>query len=139
MRDLNRIILHCTATEAGQHVDVDTIRRWHTSSPRNWSDIGYHYVIYLDGTIAPGRPVMKKGAHVANENHDSVGIAYVGGLYDGEPQDTMTAYQDMSFLMLVNSLRTVFGNLSLHGHNEYANKACPSFDVQEKYSFLIDN
>ncbi len=136
MRDINRIILHCTATEASKHVSVDTIRKWHTSSPRNWRDIGYHYVILLDGTIALGRPVADQGAHTKGENHDSIGCAYVGGLLDGKPHDTMTAYQDMSWLMLVNSLRTVFGPLTLHGHNEFANKACPSFVVAEKYSFL---
>lgn len=138
MRDIKRIILHCTATEDGVPVSVETIRKWHTSSPRNWSDIGYHYVIALDGTIEMGRPLGKPGAHTKGENHDSVGVAYVGGLLKGKPFDTMTAYQDMSWLMLVNSLRTVFGPLTLHGHNEFANKACPSFVVAEKYSFLYD-
>jgi N-acetylmuramoyl-L-alanine amidase len=134
MRDINRIILHCTATEAGKDVSVDTIRQWHVK--RKFKDIGYHYVIYLDGTIAIGRDVADQGAHVSGENHDSIGIAYVGGIYDGKPKDTMTSHQEMSFLMLVNSLRTVFGPLTLHGHNEYSNKACPSFVVADKYSFL---
>jgi len=44
----------------------------------------------------------------------------------------------MAFLLLVRSLRTVFGNMTLHGHNEFANKACPSFKVRDKYKFLID-
>ena len=83
-----------------------------------------------------GRPLGRPGAHTKGENHDSVGVAYIGGLLNGKPHDTMTAYQDMSWLMLVNSLRTVFGPLTLHGHNEFANKACPSFVVAEKYSFL---
>ena len=136
MRKLKRIILHCTATEDRVPISVDTIRKWHTPSPRNWSDIGYHYVIALDGKIQMGRPLGRPGAHTKGENHDSVGVAYIGGLLNGKPHDTMTAYQDMSWLMLVNSLRTVFGPLTLHGHNEFANKACPSFVVAEKYSFL---
>lgn len=137
MREIKRIILHCTATEAGRHIDVDIIRRWHKAPPRNWRDIGYHYVIHLDGTIELGRPVADQGAHVRGQNADSIGVAYVGGILDGKPLDTMTAIQDMSWLMLVNSLRTVFGPLSLHGHNEYSDKACPSFVVADKYSFLI--
>ena len=138
MRTYEKIILHCTATVEGAHFDVDTIRRWHTSPPRNWRDIGYHFLIYLDGSIHTGRPITEIGAHCKGQNSCSVGIAYVGGVdEDHEPKDTMTAEQEMAVLLLVRSLRTVFGPMTLHGHNEFANKACPSFDVQDKYKFLI--
>jgi len=137
MRDIKRIILHCTATYEDQVVDVDLVRKWHTSPPRNWKDIGYHFLILQDGTIQHGRDVRVQGAHVKGENVDSIGIAYCGGLLqNGDVADTMTAYQDMSFLMLYRSLQLIFGPLTLHGHNEFSNKACPGFDVQEKYSFL---
>jgi len=139
MRDIKRIILHCTATYERQSVTIEDVRRWHTSAPRNWKDVGYHYLILQDGTIQHGRNVQVQGAHVKGENVDSIGIAYCGGLLEnGDVADTMTSYQDMSFLMLVNSLRNVFGHLTLHGHNEFSNKACPGFDVQKKYSFLLD-
>ena len=135
MRDIKRIILHCTATKEGAHVDVDTIRKWHLA--RNFSDIGYHYVIYLDGSINLGRNVFTQGAHTRGENEDSIGIAYVGGLDEnGKPKDTMLVQQEISFMRLVESLSVTFGELELHGHNEYSNKACPSFDVQAKYKFL---
>ncbi len=48
-RKINKIIVHCSATQEGRHIDVDEIRRWHVEG-RGWSDIGYHYVVYLDGT-----------------------------------------------------------------------------------------
>lgn len=135
MRELKKIILHCTATRAGQQVHVSQIDKWHRD--RGFSEIGYHYVIYADGTIATGRDIRKKGAHVKGHNHDSVGVAYVGGLDNNlVPQDTMTMQQELAFLHLVNSLRVVFGDLSVHGHNEFSNKACPSFEVQDKYKFL---
>jgi len=127
--------LHCTATREGEQLDVSQIDKWHRD--RGWSEIGYHYVLYTDGTIATGRDIRKKGAHVKGHNHDSVGVAYVGGLDNNlVPQDTMTMQQEMAFLHLVNSLRVVFGDLSVHGHNEFSSKACPSFNVQEKYKFL---
>jgi len=135
VRELKRIILHCTATREGEQLDVSQIDKWHRD--RGWSEIGYHYVLYADGTIATGRDIRKKGAHVKGHNHDSVGVAYVGGLDNNlVPQDTMTMQQEMAFLHLVNSLRVVFGDLSVHGHNEFSSKACPSFNVQEKYKFL---
>ncbi len=134
MRALHRIVLHCSATERGQDITADEIRRWRLA--RGWSDIGYHYVIRLVGTIDLGRQVAKQGAHVAGHNSDTIGICYIGGLYKGLAEDTMTSHQEMSFLNLVHSLRTVFGDLSVHGHNEFSNKACPSFTVKDKYSFL---
>lgn len=137
MRELKRIIFHCSATEDGKDYTVETIRRWHTSPPRNWRDIGYHYVIYRDGSIHQGRPIDQQGAHTRGENADSVGICYIGGVRDGKATDTMTMHQEIAWLKLVHSLRTVFGPLSIHGHNEYANKACPSFIVKEKYPFLL--
>ena len=137
MRSLSRIIIHCSATREGQDVSVDTIRRWHED--RGWSDIGYHFVIGIDGTIHRGRDIDKIGAHTYRHNLDSIGVCYVGGLEeDGKtPRDTMTEMQEIAMLELIKSLRVTFGELRLHGHNEFAAKACPSFDVQEKYKFLI--
>ena len=102
-----------------------------------WSDIGYHYVIHLDGLTEIGRPVSIQGAHVSGENEDSIGVCYVGGVdKDLEPEDTMTVEQEISFVELVKSLRLTFGYLSVHGHNEYSSKACPSFSVEKKFGFL---
>ncbi|MCP4587455.1 N-acetylmuramoyl-L-alanine amidase [Pseudoalteromonas sp.] len=135
MREINRIILHCTATVEGLELKASTIDLWHKK--RGWSEIGYHYVLYADGTIATGRDIRKKGAHAKGHNYDSVGVAYVGGIDKNKtPKDTMTMQQEMAFLHLVNSLRVVFGDMSVHGHNEFSSKSCPSFDVQEKYKFL---
>ena len=135
MRPLNRIILHCTATKEGAPCTVGTIREWHLK--RKFSDIGYHYVIYADGSVNIGRPLDIAGSHSKGQNHDSVGVAYVGGLNrEGKPCDTMTVNQEIAFMTVVNSLRALFGDMSVHGHNEYSRKACPSFDVQKKFGFL---
>ena len=129
-----KIVLHCSATEKGQHVTTETMRRWHTSPPRNWSDIGYHFVILNDGvgTVERGRPVWKNGAHTKGHN-DSIGVVYVGGLLNGEPTDTMSEIQETAFFELVDKIRDVFGPLSIHGHNEFSSKACPSFNVVDKW------
>lgn len=133
MRDINRIILHCSATVEGNDYSVDTIRVWHKK--RGWSDIGYHWVIRLDGTIEVGRPLEKSGAHTKGENKDSVGVCYIGGLdEDGKPKDTMNPEQEKAWRMIVLSLRTLYGDLTIHGHNEFSNKACPSFIVKEKFA-----
>tara|TARA_R100000353_G_scaffold121074_1_gene86129 strand:+ start:331 stop:747 length:417 start_codon:yes stop_codon:yes gene_type:complete len=135
MRDLNRIILHCAATREGKDFSVDTIREWHVNG-RGWSDIGYHWVIRLDGSIEVGRPLEKSGAHTKGHNKDSVGVCYIGGCdADGKPKDTMNPEQEKAWRMIVLSLRTLYGNhITIHGHNEFANKACPSFTVKEKFA-----
>ena len=134
MRDLNRIILHCSATREGKDFSVDTIRGWHVNG-RGWSDIGYHWVIRLDGSIEVGRPLEKSGAHTKGHNKDSVGVCYIGGCdADGKPKDTMNPEQEKAWRMIVLSLRTLYGDLTIHGHNEFANKACPSFIVKEKFA-----
>ena len=136
MRKLTRIILHCTATPDGRHVDVDTIRSWHRK--RGWSDIGYHYVIYLDGSVHAGRDVAKAGAHVVGHNATTIGVVYVGGCDAAmKAKDTMNAAQETAFVNLVKHLRDQYGPLTLHGHNEYAAKACPSFNVKQKFGWLV--
>ena len=134
MRELNRIILHCSATKEGKDYSVETIRDWHVKG-RGWSDIGYHWVIRLDGSIEVGRPLEKSGAHTKGHNKDSVGVCYIGGCdADGKPKDTMNPEQEKAWRMIVLSLRTLYGDLTIHGHNEFANKACPSFIVKEKFA-----
>ena len=138
MREINRIILHCSATPEGRDIDASTIRMWHTANPpvgRGWSDIGYHYVIKLDGTIEGGRPIHKAGAHCKGHNQDSIGICYIGGMDDDmQPKDTMNECQEAAFKELIYSLRMVWDkHLTLHGHNEFSEKACPSFKVSEKF------
>jgi len=78
LKTINKLIVHCSATREGQDITVDTIRDWHLK--RGWSDIGYHYVVKLDGTIETGRSVELMGAHVKGHNKDSIGICYIGGV-----------------------------------------------------------
>ena len=93
MRKINKAIVHCTATPEGRHTTVEDVRRWHLD--RGWSDIGYHYLIYLDGTVHEGRPIEIQGAHTKGQNKNSIGIAYVGGIdkVNFKAKDTRTEEQ----------------------------------------------
>lgn len=132
MRKINKIIIHCSATIEGQSITADTIDQWHKK--RGWRGIGYHYVIGLDGLIEYGRMVDEIGAHVKGMNADSIGICYIGGLDAGkEPKDTRTLKQKESLLDLLKTLKRLHPNATIHGHNEFANKACPCFNVKKEY------
>jgi len=131
MRAINEIIIHCSATAEGKDFKAADIRRWHVQG-NGWQDIGYHFVIDLDGTVEVGRPVSKQGAHCTNHNKTTIGICYVGGCAaDGKtPKDTRTDAQKRSLRSLVAVLRSCFPTITkVSGHRDYANKACPSFDV----------
>ena len=137
MRKINKIIIHCSATPVGREVSVSNIRKWHLQ--RGFNDIGYHYVIHLDGKISVGRPIEKVGAHCAYENRGSIGICYVGGMSKDmkKPKDTRTQAQKDSLIKLMHELIYKYNkDMTIHGHNEYANKACPCFDVQKEYANL---
>jgi N-acetylmuramoyl-L-alanine amidase len=137
MRPLKRIILHCTATPDGKHFDVATIRRWHVKD-RGWKDIGYHDVIYIDGSVHEGRPVAQVGAHASGHNSDSIGVVYVGGCdAKMKAKDTLNEAQETAMVNLIKALREEHGEMSLHGHNEFAAKACPSFKVKDKFGWLL--
>lgn len=129
-RPISEIIVHCAATPEGMDYSVADIRAWHKA--RGFSDIGYHYVVYRDGRVFAGRPIGQVGAHVSGRNTGTIGICYVGGLTaDGKAaKDTRTDGQRASLLWLKEQLIRIHpGIAAVSGHNAYAAKACPSFDV----------
>ena len=134
MRNIDKFIIHCSATrECDDSVNASVIDRWHKA--RGWKGCGYHFIVLIDGTIETGRMIDKVGAHVKGMNKSSIGICYIGGLErDGKtPKDTRTPEQKESLLLLIKTLNKIYPEATLHGHNEFSNKACPSFDVQSKY------
>ena len=139
MRPINEIIVHCTATRAQWMANEPTsakvaeIRRWHTTSPRNWSDIGYHYLIDRDGTVAEGRPIEKVGAHVKGHNTGTIGVSLIGGHGSAETDDFADNYtpeQDAALRKLLASLKAAHGITKISAHHDYAAKACPGFDLK---------
>lgn len=135
-RNIKELIVHCSATPEGKDYSVDTIRQWHLQ--RGFSDIGYHYVVYRDGSIHIGRDESIIGAHCTGHNTNSIGICYIGGCaVDGKtPKDTRTEAQKSSLLKLLSELKKKYPKAVIHSHKDYANKACPSFDATKEYSSL---
>ncbi len=132
MRQITQIILHCSATPAGVHYTLHDIDHWHQQ--RGWNGCGYHYIILLDGTIQQGRPLEIPGAHCMGHNAHSIGICYIGGLdAQGNPSDTRTPEQRNMLWSLIQSLKKRFPKATIHGHNEFAPKSCPCFDVPKEY------
>ena len=129
MREINEIILHCSATWSKQDIGAKEIREWHVKG-NGWQDIGYHFVIRRNGAIEDGRPLEQPGAHCTGHNANSIGICMVGGGPNGE-DDKFTEAQYDALARKVMALRRQFPNTSIHGHKEFANKACPVFSVAD--------
>lgn len=132
-RNIKEIIVHCSATPEGIPFTVSDIRSWHVQ--RGFSDIGYHYVVYLDGSVHVGRNEGRAGAHCTNHNAESIGVCYIGGCTkDGKtPKDTRTNEQKKSLINLLKDLKARYPKARIYSHNEFANKACPSFDATKEY------
>ena len=144
MRNIDSIIVHCSATKAGQDFTAADIDCWHRE--RGFNGIGYHYVIRLDGKLEKGRDVALAGAHCKGWNERSVGICYIGGLDEnGRPADTRTNAQKRVLYQIIMDLQREYNILQVLGHRdtspdlngdgviepyEYV-KACPCFDVKE--------
>lgn len=157
MKTIDSIVIHCSATRAGQDVRAADIDKWHKE--RGFAMIGYNYVIDLDGTVEVGRPLSMDGAHCntaglsgQSYNRHSIGICYIGGLDEnGNPADTRTPEQKLSMTNLVNKLCDEYPITEVIGHrdaspdrngdgvisrNEWI-KQCPCFDVRAEFPIVV--
>ena len=134
MRKINKIIIHCSATPAHQNFSAKDIRDWHVKGNK-WSDIGYHYIVRLDGSMEYGRPLEVPGAHCKGYNQNSIGVCYIGGMDKAMEcaEDTRTSEQIASLLELLRLLKKFHPNAIIHGHRDFSDKECPSFDATNEY------
>ena len=140
MRDIKKLIVHCSATPEGKDFDIDNIRQWHVVD-NGWSDVGYHYVIKLDGTVQEGRPIEKSGAHTYGHNKDSIGVCYIGGMDKDmkEWKDTRTLAQEDSLFNLLMDLKFDFPEAKVFGHRDFTNKKPSlSYNAYEEYQEITN-
>ena len=131
-RRITEIIVHCSATPEGRDFTVADITRWHKE--RGFSTIGYHYVVYRDGSVREGRNINIAGAHCTGHNSNSIGICYIGGTdANGKAKDTRTIAQVSALRTLINKLRALYPGAKVYGHRDFARKDCPCFDARKEY------
>ena len=137
-REVNLLVVHCTATRCNKDFPVSSLRASHKA--RGFADIGYHFYITRDGETHPCRPVHQIGAHATGWNDKSIGICYEGGLDEnGRIADTRTYAQKCALLDLLRQLKTDYPEAEILGHyqlSENVRKACPCFDAATEYSQL---
>ncbi|MCM1032375.1 MAG: N-acetylmuramoyl-L-alanine amidase [Odoribacter sp.] len=135
-REINLIVVHCTATPEGRDVTAADVDRWHRQ--RGFLKIGYHYLVRLDGSVETGRDENETGAHCSGHNSRSIGVVYAGGLDKSgrHPADTRTPAQREALIKLLRRLKARYPDAEIRSHRDFAPKACPCFDATAEYSCL---
>lgn len=145
-REINLIVVHCSATRADRDVTAKDIDSYHRVS--GLSSWGYHYYVRKNGAIERMRDESEPGAHACGHNSRSIGVCYEGGLDpNGRAADTRTSFQKRSLLALLRSLKADYPEAEIKGHRDLSPdtngngrvdrwervKECPCFDAMEEY------
>ena len=125
-RHVDRVFLHCSASDNPDHDDIATIRSWHVDE-RGWSDVGYHYFIRSDGALQEGRPLERTPAAQAGHNPGTVAICL-----HGLAAENFTDDQFRTLTALAREIDEAYaGRVTFHGHCEVSSKSCPVFPYRE--------
>lgn len=145
---ISHILVHCDYTRPSMNTDINWIRRIHMTE-KGMADVGYHFLIRRDGTVQSGRAMEYQGAHEPKRNRDSLAICLSGGMaearYDSDgrrrpavpecnftPQQFEALRRHIHFLVDWVRLKTG-SDPAVSGHNTWAKKACPCFNVAAWY------
>lgn len=120
-RQVDRVFLHCSASDRPEHDNVETMRKWHLA--RGWNDVGYHFFIRKDGTVEEGRSAELTPAAQAGNNTGTIAICL-----HGLAEENFTSDQFRSLIDLCRAISSAYNNMiKFHGHCEVSAKACPVF------------
>ncbi|MCR9274406.1 MULTISPECIES: N-acetylmuramoyl-L-alanine amidase [unclassified Mameliella] len=141
-------ILHTSATPGGwedgksdQEI-YDQFWNWHVEGhPHRWRKIGYHRIIRTDGTVLWDtkylRSITEIGAHVKERNRGTIGICLIPARTvpnvlrrNAVFMDYYTGAQAQALKGYLKELGEITDLKWVTGHNDYAPKACPGFNVQ---------
>ena len=121
-RRVDRVFVHCSASDAAAHDNVEVIRSWHLK--RGWRDIGYHFVITRNGVLRAGRPLSLVPAAQKGHNIGSIAVCLTG-------LRVFTVEQMQKLVDLCVYIDDAYEIITFHGHCEVANKLCPVFSYKE--------
>lgn len=122
-RLVNRVFIHCSASDNPDHDNVRTMRDWHRAG-NGWSDVGYHFYVRKSGLLEPGRDLEKIPAAQSGHNLCSIAIC-LGGLKH------FTEEQFSTLRRLCHQIHDELPLVTFHGHCEVnPGKTCPVFDYR---------
>lgn len=124
-RRVNRVFLHCTASDAnlrGRKLLAE-VNRWHRE--RGFTGIGYHFLIDDAGEVLTGRDLERTPAAQYGHNKDTIAICTHG----------LKTFPDVALQAtkaLCAEINAAYkGRVTFHGHCEVAAKTCPVYPYRE--------
>ncbi|XP_013382873.1 peptidoglycan recognition protein 1 [Lingula anatina] len=130
----------CSTTEACK-AEMRSIQDLHMTAPRQWSDIGYSFLVGEDGNVYEGRGWNKVGAHTYGYNSVGLAISFMGNFMDRLPNDKAlnAAKQLISCSVAKGELES---NYILKGHRDMKATACPGdtlYELITKWPHYVPN
>jgi N-acetyl-anhydromuramyl-L-alanine amidase AmpD len=124
-RRVDRIFIHCSASDIPAHDSVEVVRQWHFA--RGFDDIGYHFFIHKNGKISLGRDIERTPAAQYRHNLRNIAICL-----HGFKKEKFTPAQEKTLQRLCTQINDAYlKQVSFHGHCEVSAKACPVFDYRK--------
>lgn len=156
------LAIHCTASPPSNSMqDIAQLAWWQQN--RGWNRWGYHVVFFRSGEMSILNPAFKLDEimepaelvyGIRGINRHTINIAYVGGVTEEKvankngithrlPEDNMTIEQYHAMAGFIQAVKAAIPKITIAGHRDFRKmlqkpkKACPSFDVLEKFGSII--
>ncbi|KAL6116369.1 pglyrp1 [Pungitius sinensis] len=123
-----RVVIHHTALPACKDQKecmkrLVSIQRTHMTE-RGFDDIGYNFLVGGDGAVYEGRGWGVVGAHAKGNNHDSLGIAFMGNFKEDTPSPE--AMSSVKRLLESGARRGLLRpQFTVLGHRDLGQTECP--------------
>ncbi len=125
--EVRHLIVHHSAGNTQNNDTRSVVRNIYTyhTQVNGWSDIGYNFLIGIDGKIFKGRdglgevPTHKvKGAHFCGKNANTIGVCLIGDYENNNPK--MAALERLKQLLIWKSHKAFLDPLAYYQHPDYA-------------------
>lgn len=131
MRNIDKLIIHCSDTPESMDIGFQDINRWHKEErnfPHDSNGVycGYHFVIRRSGFVENARLESEPGVHCRGSNATSIAICLVGQK-NNYTKEQIDALLKVCVLCLCKySLKPS----NVYGHTEInPAKTCPEMDM----------
>lgn len=137
-----KIIIHHSLTKDSETVSWGAIRTWHVEH-EGYDTIGYHAGVELVGNgpniyyeVLLGRMWGLQGAHALGQNHDSLGICFIGN-YDLEEPSGEILEMGAGVIKMWLWLFGISPD-QIYGHRHFSGKSCPGekFNMEKLVALL---